>query len=1496
MNRNYSKLLTLGLGAVSLASAALAQAPSKGPNPMNAPLAQQAMAFRENRGQWDGQARYLAQFPGLDYWVTSDGIVVDQYKFGTTQKPPNTGEAYDKVAALEQIERKGNIVRMRFVGANPTPASQAYGAKPGVMDYFLGQNHMARGVKSYAEAYLSSIYSGVHVRHYVKNGAVRYDILVDPGHDPHQVEMSFDGADSIAVNQGSQLKLGTSVGALNFADLHVYQPVGNTNRAVPARFVVTANKTVKVDVGSYDPRLPLVIDPAVFGSYVGSEGTDTQNADEVVTAITAESNGNLYMTGVTSSPTFPISAGPYDKYNVDGLDAFLCQLDGNAYTVTYSAVLGGSGDDYGMGIGFDETTRTLWVGGSTNSTDFAGADNAKVPANSVWMSKFIFASGGVQPQYSHYVNEPGNVTPANFRSIKVSKTNRVYVLGESTVTTLTGNGFTNYLSNNSVGAKKAGWVIGYDSDLNVLYKTMVGGKVDVVQYNGAVNKDDYLTLVGYIDATTVEDTGAAADPTFTTTDGVFSGVTGVFQGGRWIQNRTCYVVQLDPTGVGHWACTLGGAGKDDARAVAYDNEDNVYVTGFTASFNFQRTPGAFQQDLGLPQVYVTKLSADASEIAYSTGLRTSGNVWPTCISVDGRDNCYVGGVCGFTITSPFPGLYIPTIPGSITTTDRANGDPETAIDPDYNGGDQSVDATNTGAPDSNVPSTTDGFVTVLNPAGSALQYSSYVGEDSDDRVNDIFVDSVGGCWVAGYSQVVWNNFVTTIAFSVNNGIGAHITPNAFKTSMPLGGPGPSQPNYGASNGWVFKLRVVLPRMSGLSVNPTNIAGGYGATSTVTVSLEDPAPAGGVNMTLTTSNATATSWDPNTSVLSLPITVPEGATSTTATIYSLPVTSNQVTSIKAILDNDYKETRLTVLPWLSDMSVTPLVTEGGNDLIVRVNLSDVAPASGVPVLLSTDKPEIINLPQPPQVLVPQNAKNAQITVSTNGVTAQTTATITASFLGVSKSKLITFNPATIKDFTFNPSEVNRGDDSTATVRFNGKTGAARNITISQVSGDAGALVNGQALPVVLSVPAGVSSTSFTVTAPLTITSGFTTLKATDGTTSANGTLSIDQIDILDVVLTPSTDVQGGQIITGQVTLTRPAGPSGLTISIVNTNAAAGTLSSPTVTVGPGQTSSSSFTFQTNVVPVDTHTNIHAKKTGYSDKYRAVTVRGNSLTLSLNPSTVIGSAVNPTGTITLSKAAPQGGMKVTVSSSNTAAGYVSSSVVTVPEFTKTAQFTVFTRNTPVQRTTTISAIASSKVKDSKLLTVNPPAITGLVLSPDSVLGGSYSKGTITFSQKVPSGTVVTLTSSDPSLATVPATLAVTSGLSQYNFSIKTYATSVTSPVTITAALAPTSKQATLVVRAPGIGSVSFNPSRVTGGKSSVGTVTLEGPAPSGGLVVTITSSDPNFAHVVGSSQITIPAGKLSGNFNVATSQVSRTIAVQFTAESSLGVGSGYLYIDP
>jgi hypothetical protein len=159
-------------------------------------------------------------------------------------------------------------------------------------------------------------------------------------------------------------------------------------------------------------------------------------------------------------------------------------------------------------------------------------------------------------------------------------------------------------------------------------------------------------------------------------------------------------------------------------------------------------------------------------------------------------------------------------------------------------------------------------------------------------------------------------------------------------------------------------------------------------------------------------------------------------------------------------------------------------------------------------------------------------------------------------------------------------------------------------------------------------------------------------------------------------------------------------------------------------------------------------------------------------------------------------------VTLSSSNTAVATVPSSV-TVAANSSTATFTVTAKTVAATSAVTITGTYNSTSKQAAL-TVTPPALTltGLALSPSSVVGGNTSTATVTLSGAAPTGgAVVTLSSSNTAVATVPSSVTVAANSSTATFTVTTSTVTGTSAVTITGTYNSASKQAALTVTPPG-----------------------------------------------------------------------------------------------
>jgi len=269
------------------------------------------------------------------------------------------------------------------------------------------------------------------------------------------------------------------------------------------------------------------------------------------------------------------------------------------------------------------------------------------------------------------------------------------------------------------------------------------------------------------------------------------------------------------------------------------------------------------------------------------------------------------------------------------------------------------------------------------------------------------------------------------------------------------------------------------------------------------------------------------------------------------------------------------------------------------------------------------------------------------------------------------------------------------------------------------------------------------------------------------------------------------------------------------------------------------------------------------------------------LSLNPTSVTGGN-SSTGTVTLSGAAPSGGAQIALSSSNTSVATVPSSV-TVPAGATSASFMVSTSVVAVSSTVTISASYAGTTASASLTVTPAPTLSSLTLNPTTVVGGVQSStGTVTLSGPAPSGGAqVALFSSNSAVASVPSSVTIAAGATSATFTVSTSAVTASTTVTISASYNGATRSASVTVTpvAPVLSSLLLNPTSVTGGNSSTGTVTLSGAVPSGGAQITLSSSNTAVGRVP--SSVTIAAGATSASFTVSTSAVAASTTVTISA---------------
>ena len=248
----------------------------------------------------------------------------------------------------------------------------------------------------------------------------------------------------------------------------------------------------------------------------------------------------------------------------------------------------------------------------------------------------------------------------------------------------------------------------------LLYSTYLGGTGDDRGIRIAVNAAGEAYVAGFTDSLDFPTASA------------FQGSLGGGACGTTAYPSPCFdafVAKLSASGSSLiYSSYLGGSGDDFASDIAVDLSGNAYVSGLTSAANFPTTYGALQTSLGGGPFdgFVTKIGPAGTAPVYSTYLGGNGEDHVAAIALDASGNAYLTG-----------------------QTNSANFPTHGGFQPNYT-------ATTCGSALNSFPCF-EAFVSKLNPTGSALVYSSYLGGTAASYGNGIALDSSLNAYVAGWT-------------------------------------------------------------------------------------------------------------------------------------------------------------------------------------------------------------------------------------------------------------------------------------------------------------------------------------------------------------------------------------------------------------------------------------------------------------------------------------------------------------------------------------------------------------------------------------------------------------------------------------------------------------------------------------------------------------------------------------------------------------------------
>ena len=555
------------------------------------------LSFEPNLGQESPEVRYLARGSSYTLSLAAAEILLS----GHNQAP----------------------LKMQLSGANAAPRIVGEDEQASTSNYLVGNDpsKWRTSVPNYGKTRYQNVYPGIDLVYYGHDGSLEYDWIVSPSADPRRIRLRFDSADHVRVDEQGDLVIELGKTEYRHKRPVVYQEVGGKRIEISGTWSLRG-KEAGFQIGAYDRRQPLIIDPVLYYStYLGGSAAD------YAYAIAVDRVGNTYVTGGTGSTNFP-TANPLQAGLLGSNDVFVTKINARGSARLYSTYLGSTGVDEGRGIAVNSIGE-VYVTGSAGFSNFP----MKNPIQGTWGGSgdaFLakLDATGSALVYSTYLGGNG-IDQGN--GIALDPAGNAYVVGTTNST--------NFPTVNPFQAAKGAQDDAFVAKINPagsawVYATYLGGNNED-QGNGiAVDASGNAYVTGY--------TASTNFPVQSAFRGSNTGVVDAF------------VTKLNPAGSALvYSTYLGGTALDYGTGIAVDSSGSAYVTGIVTSDDFplanpiDATLGSHAVD----DVFVSKFNPSGSSLVYSTYLGGGGADDPYAIAVDQAGNAYI---TGRTNSSDFP--------------------------------------------------------------------------------------------------------------------------------------------------------------------------------------------------------------------------------------------------------------------------------------------------------------------------------------------------------------------------------------------------------------------------------------------------------------------------------------------------------------------------------------------------------------------------------------------------------------------------------------------------------------------------------------------------------------------------------------------------------------------------------------------------------------------------------------------------------------------------
>lgn len=547
--------------------------------------AQNIFAYYENRGQLMNDAgspadnvSYYAQQRGFSLFVHDKGFSMVKRVWNDTISIPDTT----------------HHVVMTHKNHNPNARAFHYEDVPTKHNYY--RPHIPNGVvdvMGYNRLFYPNYYDGIDLHLYNSTEGWKYYFVVRPGEDPSVILHEFTGADATYINGSNELVVETSLGEITFRQPTAYQ-VNFALNIVPLGAAYWNNVAAdKFDftLPGYNPLLPLVIqvdqgiaptssstppgDNLNWSTYYGGNGLTSFND------VDNDFIGHTFITGNTTDNSFPLANGQsFIPLFTAGLEAILLRIDENIVPlwVTFFGGATGTGlglypDEISNSVGFSPSNNSIYIGGSTSSTDIPiedGDGNPLICTSSTYWAECIpciggttcnggfvarFSPGGIL-QWSTYITGNGAIV----RDLDVDKVGNLYIAGVG------GVGMTLQTLPGAYNSTAPGsMIMKFDAGNDRVWSTKFEGADDI--YSITTDNNNRLYITGETDGSTPL---SVINPPVST---IPFTATGDF-------NVDAFITMFNTNDDLQYNFYYGGNCIEAGKSIEVDGANNVYVAGY----------------------------------------------------------------------------------------------------------------------------------------------------------------------------------------------------------------------------------------------------------------------------------------------------------------------------------------------------------------------------------------------------------------------------------------------------------------------------------------------------------------------------------------------------------------------------------------------------------------------------------------------------------------------------------------------------------------------------------------------------------------------------------------------------------------------------------------------------------------------------------------------------------------------------------------------------